>query len=107
MEKLGEIIGSTLGKKLIPKPQAKTTKPQEPQDISLNSIDHELSNLLTIIRNRCEVFALNIEENRYKDKSDKELVKMAVQIMNIVIESVDRATDTLQKIPSLVKKKKQ
>jgi two-component system nitrogen regulation response regulator GlnG len=105
LEKLQKIIERVLDKKLPSKSPVKATKSKEPAEASLRSIVHELSNLLGIIRNKCENFTLDIEDGIHKDKSDKELLKMAVGIMNIVINTVERATQAVEKISNLVKKR--
>ena len=104
LEKLQSLLESILGRKFPSEAPVKITKPTGPEDISLSSIAHELSNLLGIIRNKCENFTLDLEEGIYKDKSDKELLRMAVEIMNIIITTVDRAAQAVEKISNLVKK---
>jgi len=65
---------------------------------SSNSIVHELSNILGIIRNKCENFTMNVEEGIYKDKTDGELVKMSVEIMKEIDQTIDRAAQVVQQI---------
>ena len=60
---------------------------------------HELKNILGIIRNKCENFTLNVQDGIYKDKSEKEINNTALETMNAVIETVDRAVDIIEKIP--------
>jgi hypothetical protein len=105
MEELQECIQMILGRKVISKIPVKPAEPSEPQDTSLRSIVHDLSDFHGIIRIKCENFISDIEDGIHKDKSNKELVKMAVQIMKIVIKTVDRATQAVEKISNLVKKR--
>lgn len=105
LEKLQETIATILGRKLPVKTPVKVSKPIVPSETSLRFIVHELSNLLGIIRNKCENFTLDIEDGIYKDKPDKELVKIAVEIMKIVLNTVDRATQVVEKISNIVKKR--
>ena len=105
LEKLQNMLEVILGRKFPSEPTVKLTKPQEPQDISLGSIAHELSNLLGVIRNKCENFTLDIEDGISKNKSDKELLAMAVAVMNIAIKAVDRTSEVVQKISHQIKNK--
>ena len=103
---LENLIKKLLGIEHLPSPlnKAKPAKVSR-QDISISSLIHDLSNSLGIIRNKCENFTLNFEEGIYKNKSDKELLKMAVEIMNITIKAVDRTTEVVQRISSQIKHK--
>lgn len=65
---------------------------------SASSIVHKLSNLLGIIRNKCENFTSNIEDGIYKDKPNKELVDMSVEIMSDIMDTVDRASEVVDTI---------
>lgn len=106
LEKLQTLLETILGRKFASEPVIQVAKPQVPQDISLSSITHELSNLLGIIRNKCENFTLDIEDGISKNKSNEELLKTAVDIMNLIITTVDRATEAIQRISNLAKKDK-
>lgn len=106
LEKLQNLLESILGRKFTSEVPVKITRPKESADISLGSIAHELSNLLGVIRNKCENFTLDIEDGISKNKSDKELLKTAVDIMNLIITTVDRATQAVERISSIVKKNK-
>lgn len=95
LEKLVGVINKILGREdFYPtiKTKGRTKK------TSGSSVVHELSNLLGIIRNRCENFTLNIKDGIYNDKSQEELVKLSVDIMNDVMEKVDEAVKVVEKI---------
>lgn len=106
LSNLENIIKSLLGIEHLeissPKP-----KPAQPHgdDASVSSLIHDLSNSLGVIRNKCENFTLNLEDGIYKNKSDKELLKMATEIMHIAIKAVDRTTEVVQKISHQIKNK--
>lgn len=98
---LGQIerlVCEAIGRKL-PVPIIKIKK-KRLKDVKVSKRDtvHKLSNLLGIIRNKCENFALNVEEGVYNDKSDEELVKMSVQIMKDIEDTVDRAMNVVDEI---------
>ncbi|MFZ5800546.1 MAG: response regulator [Candidatus Omnitrophota bacterium] len=105
LEKLQTMLEIILGRKISSEPAVPTAEPQASPDVSLSSIVHELSNQLGVIRNKCENFTLDIEDGISKNKSDRELLKAAVDIMNIIIATVDRAAQVVERIPRLVKKK--
>ena len=65
---------------------------------SSGSVRHKLKNLLGIIRNKCENFTLNLRDGIYDDKSQKELIKMSVEIMTDVIETVDKSMEVVNRI---------
>jgi DNA-binding response OmpR family regulator len=81
--------------------QAKKVK-QGPE-ASPREIVHKLSNLLGVIRNKCETFTLNVEEGIYEDKSDKEIVDLAGKVMKEVIQTVDQTMSVVDGIPSTKK----
>ena len=49
---------------------------------------------------------LDREEGFYKNKSQEEIIEMAVETMNTVIKTVDRAAKTVEKIPKSSKRVK-
>jgi CheY-like chemotaxis protein len=106
LQRLQNILESILGGQFPSEVPVEITRPIDPQDTSLSSIGHELSNLLGIVRSKCENFILDIEDGIYKDKSDKELVKIATEIMDIVLKTIDRATGVVNKISVIAKKNK-
>lgn len=63
-----------------------------------SSVRHKLKNLLGIIRNKCENFTLNLRDGMYDDKSQEELVKMSVEIMIDIMETVDKSTEVIESI---------
>ena len=98
LERLGQLISHILGDKLLCQlnnPKKKTLKVEK---TSGSAIVHQLSNLLGIIRSQCENFTLNLEDGIYADKSSEELVKMSVEIMQGVEQTVDRAMNVVEQI---------
>lgn len=69
-------------------------------------INHEICNPLGIARGQCEAFLLNLRDGLYKDKSDKELLEKAEQIMEKVIHETDRATIITKRLSSFAKPSK-
>ena len=102
---LENLIKDLLGIKHLPLSPCKTKQDRAyPKNIPISSLIHDLSNSLGVIRNKCENFTLNIEEGIYKNKSDKELLKMAMQIMNVTVKAVERTTKIVHNISKTVKK---
>ncbi|PIU40817.1 MAG: hypothetical protein COS99_08680 [Candidatus Omnitrophica bacterium CG07_land_8_20_14_0_80_42_15] len=66
-------------------------------------INHEICNPLGIARGQCEAFLLNYKEGLYKDKSEKELLDKAVNIMNKTITEIDRATAVTKRLSAFAK----
>ncbi|MBN1869521.1 MAG: response regulator [Candidatus Omnitrophica bacterium] len=95
LEELNGIVQSILGNKPLP-PIKRVYKRVEIDGGLRQEAAHQLANLLGIIRNKCENFTSNLEDHVYKDKTDKELVKMSASIMKDIIETVDRATEVIQ-----------
>jgi len=73
-------------------------------DVSLRRISHDLSNITSDIANKCELYILDTEEGLNKDKSDKERLDEAINILKSVVKSSERLTDLVKKISSLAKK---
>lgn len=95
LEQLAGVINKILGREdsyPATKMKSRITKTLD------TSVAHKLSNLLGIIRNRCENFTLNIKDGIYNDKSPEELVEVSVDIMNDVMEKVDEAVKVVEKI---------
>ncbi|MFH1664812.1 MAG: ATP-binding protein [Candidatus Omnitrophota bacterium] len=66
-------------------------------------INHEICNPLGIARGQCEMFLLNMADGVYKDKSPRELLLKAQEIMRKVIKETDRATVITRKLSSFAK----
>ncbi len=98
LEEMGKAIQRILGKETSLPAIFSKDQPLRPAKQSLPSVVHELSNLLGIIRNRCENFTLNVKEDLYKDKTDKELVQMALEILRGVEKTVDKAAKVVENI---------
>jgi len=95
LERLAGVINKILGREdSYPRIKTKSRAKKTPD----SSVAHKLSNLLGIIRNRCENFTLNIKDGIYSDKSQEELVEMSAQIMRDVMETVDEAAKVVEKI---------
>lgn len=103
---LERIIAEVLGRKSRFRVDAKNlrNKANGDTDPARRAVVHELKNILGIIRNKCENFTLNINDGIYKDKSDKEIIDIALETMNTVIKTVDRASKSLENIPKTKKK---
>lgn len=94
---LEKIVSEILGSEFLPQ----IVIQQQPAKVHGSCLEksfiHEISNLLGIIRNRCENFILDINEGVYKNKTDKEVIHVAMESMDVVIKTVDRATDLVRK----------
>lgn len=103
LEEIEKLVYEVLGnKKFI----IRISKKQQPTDESTREVVHQLSNLLGIIRNKCENFMLDLNDGIYKNKSEKEIIDMAIDAMDTVIKTVDRAAKTVERIPEFSKKGK-
>ncbi len=106
LEQLEEIINKILENKMILKTTVSHSQGSISVDVSGKAVAHELSNLFGIIRNKCENFILDREEGIHKGKTDQQLIEMSVEIMKLVINTIDRATQTLDKNSGFLKKLK-
>jgi signal transduction histidine kinase len=66
-------------------------------------INHEICNPLGIVRGQCEAFILNLKDGLYKNKTEKELLDKATDIMQKTIKEVDRATAVTKRLSSFAK----
>jgi len=98
LEDLADVIYSILKNQPIRKIKKREQSPDNKKRDSKGSIGHKLSNLLGIIRNKCENFTWNLEDGIYEDKTDKDLVNMSSDVMKEVIQAVDRATEVIDEI---------
>ncbi len=92
------LVCRAIGRKPTLKTSRRIKKAERRGDRSRKSIVHKLSNLLGIIRNKCENFTSNFEDGIYKDKSSDELVGMSVEVMKDIEETVDRAAKVVEQI---------
>jgi len=69
-------------------------------------INHEICNPLGIVRGHCEMFLLNYRDGLYKNTSQQEIEKIAIEIMNKVIKETDRATAITKRLSSFSKPSK-
>jgi len=80
-------------------------KPKEESvELSLRRISHDLSNITSDIANKCELYILDTEEGLNKDKSEKERLVEAIDILKSVLKSAERLTDLVKNISALAKK---
>ena len=73
-------------------------------ETSLRRLSHDLSNITSDIANKCELYILDTEEGVNKNKTEKERLDEAINIIKSVLKSADRLTDLVKKIASLAKK---
>ena len=101
LEELEKIISDILGNKFDSRAAIKKAKGLSSNDAddSKRAVVHELMNLLGIIRNTCENFTLDANDGLYQDRSEKEIIDSALQAMNVVMKTVDRAAGAVEKIP--------
>lgn len=62
--------------------------------------EHRIANLLSIMRNKCENFVLDIEDGVGSRIPDRERLKSAVHIMSDVMKKIDQVADLLNKADS-------
>jgi len=80
-------------------------KPKEESvEVSLRRIAHDLSNITSDIANKCELYILDTEEGLNKDKSEKERLDEAINILKSVLKQTERLIDIVKKLSSLAKK---
>lgn len=81
-------------------------KPKEEEcvEVSLRRINHELANITNDIVSKCELYLLDTEEGLNKDKSEKERLDEAIDILKSVLKQAERLTDIVKKLSSLAKK---
>lgn len=109
LERLETLITSLFKGKIPKKLQLKPTKPKpieitEGLDTSLRPLIHDLTNILGIIRSKCEEYELNVEEGIYKNKSCQELTQLSLEVMKTVINFIDRASEIIQNLSKIIKK---
>ena len=106
LEQIGNIINEVLNQEFSRAALPKSRQKLKTAVFAQDNAAHELANLLGIIRSKCENFVLDIEEGIAKDKSDKELVATAVDIMTNVMSAVDRAAKVVENMRGSSKKSK-
>lgn len=77
---------------------------EETGDASLRRIVHDLSNITSDIANKCELYILDEEEGLNKNKSEKERLDMAIEIIKSVLKTSGRFKELTRKLEALVKK---
>ncbi len=102
LDELEQLINQSLGIEPFLENKGRINKKEEKYETeSIESIIHLMSNTLTIIRTKCENYTLNIEDGKYKDKSQEELISLAISIMNDNIKNIDRAVEIMDEISGL------
>ena len=84
--------------------EAAKPKEEQPADVPLRSIAHELSNVTSDIATKCELYILDTEEGLKKNKTEKERLDEATDILKAVLKQTERLTDIIKKLSSLAKK---
>jgi CheY-like chemotaxis protein len=67
----------------------------------ISEIIHELVNVHSRIRLKCEAFLLNYEEGCFKERTDAELLRDTLAILRKTIETVDHAAVAIEKLRRL------
>ncbi len=99
LEDLERLVNQVTGHKSVGPRLIETKRaPVKAEKDSSGVIRHKLKNFLGIIRNKCENFTLNLRDGIYDDKSQEELVKMSVEIMTDIMETVDKSTEVVEEI---------
>jgi two-component system response regulator (stage 0 sporulation protein F) len=75
-----------------------------PPAASLRRISHDLSNITSDIANKCELYILDTEEGINKDKSEKERLGEAIDIIKSVLKSSERLSELIKRVSLLAKK---
>ncbi len=102
LEEIAKVVYKITGKNPS---QPRLSKKKEKTFLPATSgIVHQLSNLLGIIRNKCENFTLNVEDGIYENKTSDELVNMSVEIMKEIQETVDKTMEVVGQIREKNKK---
>lgn len=70
-------------------------------ETSLRRIVHDLSNVTNDITNKCELYILDTEEGLNKNKSEKERLAEAINVLRGVLKSAERLTDLTKKLSVL------
>ncbi|MFA4888437.1 MAG: response regulator [Candidatus Omnitrophota bacterium] len=72
--------------------------------VSLRHINHDLANIASDIGNKCELYILDTEQGINKDKSEKELLCEAIEIIKSTLITSKRLTSVINQITVLVKR---
>ena len=68
----------------------------------VQATNHELASYLGAVASQCERFLLGLEEGIYKNKTDKELIQKATEIMRINLETTTSAKRLVQEMSHYV-----
>ena len=80
----------------------KIKKPAD--ESSSRSIAHDLTNITSDIANKCELFILDEEEGFNKDKSEKDRLNEATNILKAILKQTERITGIVNKLSPFTKK---
>lgn len=105
LEELEGIVKKVLKDSYPKRIRFEAIKPKkDAMEISLRRIAHDLSNVASDIANKCELYVLDTEEGLKKDKTEKERLNEAINILKSVLKQTARLTEILEKLSSLAKK---
>ena len=80
-------------------------KPQtDSAEISLRRINHELANIANDIAGKCELYLLDTEEGIYRNKTEKERLAIADNVIQGVSRATERIKGIVEKLSMLIKK---
>ena len=99
LKELEQLINQTLGIEPYWENKHRINKKEEKYETgSIKNIIHSMSNILTIIRTKSESFTSNIEDGKYRDKSQEELISLSISIMNDNVKNIDLAVEIMDKM---------
>jgi len=102
---LEKVIKKVLESKYPEAVRFEEIKPKEESiHIFLRRLSHDLSNIASDIANKCELYILDTEEGVNKDKSEKERLDEALNILKSVLKSTERLAELVKRMSSLTKK---
>jgi len=102
---LEKVIKKVLKSKYPEAVRFKAIKPKgESVHIFLRRLSHDLSNIASDISNKCELYLLDTEEGVNKDKSEKERLDEAINVLKSVLRLTDRLAELVQRMSSLIKR---
>ena len=66
------------------------------------AISHKLAGHMGVVMSQSERFLMNLDEGIYKDKTDKEIIREAANIMRLTLDSTVSAKELLQKMSNYI-----
>lgn len=102
---LEDVVKKALLKSYSKAARFEKIKPQtDPAEISLRRINHELANIANDIAGKCELYLLDTEEGLYKNKTEKERLAIADNVIQSVSRAAERIKGIVEKFSMLTKK---